>query len=189
MLLAGVVVAAAATTPPTGRHGRSQHMLSGGHRTVSQPSAGHTQQIGPSSAAPAGRSRVRTSSPRKAHWIGHFSHGVGFTEVLTSICPICLAGVVGGRLWLTGFPLCFCGKYGKLARTDLKNERISRSGGFQACYKIIRGVGGWSESCPQPLNLSISTSEPHPLGKMSNPASPIVTASQLRNTLSWRMPT
>jgi hypothetical protein len=37
-----------------------------------------------------------------------------------------LAGVVGGRLWLTGFPLCFCEKYGKLARTDLKNERISR---------------------------------------------------------------
>jgi hypothetical protein len=32
------------------------------------------------------------------------------------------------------------------ARTDLKNERISRSGGFQACYEIIRGVGGWSES-------------------------------------------
>eukprot|EP01047_Picozoa_sp_COSAG01_P112764 COSAG01_NODE_41495_length_450_cov_20.797721_1_plen_80_part_10 len=31
------------------------------------------------------------------------------------ICPICLAGVVGGRLWLTGFPLCFCEKYGKLA--------------------------------------------------------------------------
>jgi hypothetical protein len=27
------------------------------------------------------------------------------SEVL--ICPICLAGVVGGRLWLTGFPLCF----------------------------------------------------------------------------------
>jgi hypothetical protein len=58
------------------------------------------------------------------------------------ICPICIAGVVGGRLWLTGFPLCFCEKYGKLARTDLKNERISRSGGFQACYEIIRGVVG-----------------------------------------------
>jgi hypothetical protein len=29
-------------------------------------------------------------------------------------------GWVGaGRLWLTGFPLCFCEKYGKLARTDL----------------------------------------------------------------------
>jgi hypothetical protein len=69
--------------------------------------------------------------------------------------------------WLTGFPLCFCEKYGKLARTDLKNERISRSGGFQACYEIIRGVvGGLSPA----LNLSISTSEPHPLGKMSNPA-------------------
>jgi hypothetical protein len=58
------------------------------------------------------------------------------------ICPICLAGVVGGRLWLTGFPLCFCEKYGKLARADLKNERISRLGGFQACYEIIRGVVG-----------------------------------------------
>jgi hypothetical protein len=50
--------------------------------------------------------------------------------------------VVGGRLWLTGFPLCFCEKYGKLARADLKNERISRLGGFQACYEIIRGVVG-----------------------------------------------
>jgi hypothetical protein len=56
---------------------------------------------------------------------------------------------VGGRLWLTGFHLCFCEKYGKLARTDLKNERISRSGGFKACYEIIRGVGGWSESRPE----------------------------------------
>jgi hypothetical protein len=66
------------------------------------------------------------------------------SEVL--ICPICLAWVVGGRLWLTGFPLCFCEKYGKLARTDLKNERILRSGGFQACYEIIRGVvGGLTE--------------------------------------------
>jgi hypothetical protein len=45
--------------------------------------------------------------------------------------------------------LCFCEKYGKLARTDLKNERISRSGGFEACYEIIRGVGGWSESRPE----------------------------------------
>jgi hypothetical protein len=82
------------------------------------------------------------------------------------ICRFANAGVVGGRLWLTGFPLCFCEKYGKLARTDLKNERISRSGGFQACYEIIRGVvGGLSPA----LNLSISTSEPHPLGKMSNP--------------------
>eukprot|EP01047_Picozoa_sp_COSAG01_P008446 COSAG01_NODE_333_length_18717_cov_40.372072_18_plen_72_part_00 len=62
------------------------------------------------------------------------------SEVL--ICPICLAGVVGGRLWLTGFPLCFCEKYGKLARADLKNEGISRLGGFQACYEIIRGVVG-----------------------------------------------
>jgi hypothetical protein len=44
--------------------------------------------------------------------------------------------VVGGRLWLTGFPLCFCEKYGKLARTDLKNERISGSGCFQACYSM-----------------------------------------------------
>jgi hypothetical protein len=26
--------------------------------------------------------------------------------------------------------------------TDLKNERILRSGGFQACYEIIRGVVG-----------------------------------------------
>jgi hypothetical protein len=58
------------------------------------------------------------------------------------ICPICIARVVGGRLWLTGFPMCFCEKYGKLARTNLKNERISRSGGFQACYEIIRGVVG-----------------------------------------------
>jgi hypothetical protein len=84
------------------------------------------------------------------------------SEVL--ICPICLAGVVGGRLWLTGFPLCFCEKYGKLARTDLKNERISRSGGFQACYEIIRRVGGWSESRPesQYTTRSTSTSEPHP---------------------------
>jgi hypothetical protein len=54
------------------------------------------------------------------------------------ILPICVAEWVGGRLWLTGFPLCFCAKYGNLARTDLKNERISRSGGFQACYEIIR---------------------------------------------------
>jgi len=69
------------------------------------------------------------------------------SEVL--ICPICLAGVVGGRLWLTGFPLCFGEKYGKLARTDLKNGRISLSGGFQACYEIIRGVVGWSESRPE----------------------------------------
>jgi hypothetical protein len=67
-------------------------------------------------------------------WIGHFPQGVGL--------PIANAWVVGGRLWLTGFPLCFCEKYGKLARTDLKNERISRSGGFQACYEIIRGVVG-----------------------------------------------
>jgi hypothetical protein len=51
--------------------------------------------------------------------------------------------------------LDFCEKYGKLARTDLKNERISRSGGFEACYEIIRGVEGvgWSES--RALNLSI----------------------------------
>jgi hypothetical protein len=54
------------------------------------------------------------------------------SEVL--ICPICLAGVVGGRLWLTGFPLCFCEKYGNLARTDLKNEQISHSGCLQAFY-------------------------------------------------------
>jgi hypothetical protein len=74
------------------------------------------------------------------------------SEVL--ICPICLAGVVGGRLWLTGFPLYFCEKYGKLARTNLKNERISRSGGFQACYEIIRGVGGWSDLS---LALNLST--------------------------------
>jgi hypothetical protein len=65
------------------------------------------------------------------------------------IFPICLAGVVGGRLWLTGFPLCFCEKYGNLARTDLKNEQISQSGCLQACYEIIRGVVGWSESRPE----------------------------------------
>jgi hypothetical protein len=61
------------------------------------------------------------------------------------ICRFANAVVVGGRLWLTGFPLCFCEKYGQLARTDLKNDRISRSGGFQACYEIIMGVGGWSD--------------------------------------------
>jgi hypothetical protein len=37
---------------------------------------------------------------------------------------------VGGRLWPPGFPLCFCEKYGNLARTDLKNEQISQSGCF-----------------------------------------------------------
>jgi hypothetical protein len=36
----------------------------------------------------------------------------------------------------------------------MKNERIPRSGGFQACYEIIRGwVGGLSPA----LNLSITT--------------------------------
>jgi hypothetical protein len=54
-----------------------------------------------------------------------------------------------------------------LARTDLKNDRISTSGGFQACYEIIRGVVG---GLIPALNLSISNSETHPLGKMSNPA-------------------
>jgi hypothetical protein len=34
-------------------------------------------------------------------------------------------------------------------------------GGFQACYEIISGVGGWSESRPE--------SQSTPLGKMSNP--------------------
>jgi hypothetical protein len=53
-----------------------------------------------------------------------------------------------GGGWSTLARLCFCEKYGKLARTDLKNERISRSGCFQACYEIIRRVGGWSESRP-----------------------------------------
>jgi hypothetical protein len=45
----------------------------------------------------------------------------------------------------------------------MKNERISRSGGFQACYEIIRGVGGWSESWsesrPESQYNSVSTSE------------------------------
>jgi hypothetical protein len=36
-------------------------------------------------------------------------------------------------------------------------------GGFQACYEIISGVGGWSESRPE--------SQSTPLGKMSNPGS------------------
>ena len=84
------------------------------------------------------------------------------------ICRFANAGVVGGRLWLTGFPLCFGEKYGKLARTDLKNGRISLSGGFQACYEIIRGVVGGLSSA---LNFSISNSETHPLGKSQNPAS------------------
>jgi hypothetical protein len=87
---------------------------------------------------------------------------------------------VSGRLWLTGFPLCFCEKYGKLARTDLKNERISRSGCFQACYEIIRGwVGGLSPA----LNLSMAaygcTSEPHPAwerARILQPASCAATA-------------
>jgi hypothetical protein len=52
-----------------------------------------------------------------------------------------------------------------LARTDLENERISRSGGFEACYEIIRGVG-WSEFQLKSQNKSPET---HPLGKMSNP--------------------
>ena len=71
------------------------------------------------------------------------------SKLLSTIFPICLAGVVGGRLWLTGFPLCFCEKYGNLARTDLKNEQISQSRRFQACSEIIRGVVGWSESRPE----------------------------------------
>jgi hypothetical protein len=78
---------------------------------------------------------------------------------------------VGGRLWLTGFPVRFCEKYGKLARTDLKNERISRSGGFQACSEIIRC--GWVGGLSPALNLSMySTFETHPLGKSQNPAAP-----------------
>jgi hypothetical protein len=94
-----------------------------------------------------GRTGRRRLQPLSRHaWIGHFPQGVGFKVTYMPDLP---SGVVGGRLWLTGFPLCFCEKYGKLARTDLKNERISRSGGFQACYEIIRGVGGWSESRPE----------------------------------------
>eukprot|EP01047_Picozoa_sp_COSAG01_P048258 COSAG01_NODE_4686_length_4811_cov_4.669355_3_plen_178_part_00 len=74
------------------------------------------------------------------------------------ICRFANAGVVGGRLWPPGFPLCFCEKYGNLARTDLKNEQISQSRRFQACSEIIRGaVVGWSET------------ETHPLGKSQNP--------------------
>eukprot|EP01047_Picozoa_sp_COSAG01_P032443 COSAG01_NODE_2345_length_7860_cov_23.900528_9_plen_112_part_00 len=78
---------------------------------------------------------------------GSFPRG-GVQKYLYADLPI-MQGWWGGRLWLAGFPLCFREKYGKLARTDLKNERISRSGGFQACYEIIRGVVGWSESRPE----------------------------------------
>ena len=35
-------------------------------------------------------------------WILALSQGVGLRS---TYMPICLAGVVGGRLWLTGFPL------------------------------------------------------------------------------------
>jgi hypothetical protein len=39
---------------------------------------------------------------------------------------------------------------------QLKNERISRPGCFQACYEIIRGVGGWSVSLALNLQYCIS---------------------------------
>eukprot|EP01047_Picozoa_sp_COSAG01_P053282 COSAG01_NODE_5694_length_4092_cov_11.524418_1_plen_133_part_10 len=69
-----------------------------------------------------GRTGRRRLQPLSRHaWIGHFPQGVGFKVTYMPDLP---SGVVGGRLWLTGFPLCFCEKYGKLARTDLKNERI-----------------------------------------------------------------
>jgi hypothetical protein len=99
------------------------------------------------------RARRRAPTTAKAYRtqprsLGHFSQGVGL-RVTYSICRFANAGVVGGRLWPPGFPLCFCEKYGNLARTDLKNEQISQSGCFQACYEIIRGVVGWSESRPE----------------------------------------
>ena len=65
--------------------------------------------------------RAAAARGRRPGWIGHFSHGVGF-KVTCADLP--MTGVVGGRLWLTGFPLCFGEKYGKLARTDLKNGRM-----------------------------------------------------------------
>jgi hypothetical protein len=100
-----------------------------------------TAASGAKQQAPEHASTRPAAAPAR---IGHFSQGVQETLFCQSAHAAgATRRVVGGRLWLTGFPLCLCKKYGKLARTDLKNERISRSGGgFQACYEIIRGVVG-----------------------------------------------
>jgi hypothetical protein len=77
--------------------------------------------VGAASRQAAARGRVTRGPPpvRPQDWT--FSPRGGAQARLYSANLRCM----GGRLWLTGFPLCFCEKYGNLARTDLKNERIS----------------------------------------------------------------